>query len=719
MRRLRLPRLSPALMRPLGDYLSLLGRDRAVAGPGAARRVVGAIRTAYLAALLLTGFLATGSAILALDIVRERERREDIAEVAAFQRALAHRIALLAGAVTSPVFEIDGPQAQAELRDSIARMGTAHDRLTRTPPGARRPAPAFDTPALQRHYFEGPDSTDAAVRGFLEDAAWVAADPRRAGALATAWDLRARVTGPLLETLHQAVRLHEVAADEVAARSLQAIRLQLLLLLALLVAQGLLLFRPLLAGIGALTDRLEREATTDALTGMLNRRAFLAEVQAVRDRTGPGRSVLMVCDIPRLRDINESAGQAAGDLVLSTVAARLRAAATQGMAPRRGGPVLGRLAGDEFGLLLPAPGARDGEPAAAAIAARVDRILDAATEEPLAIGQRQVPVRLRAGAAVVTALDPLEALRAADLALRDAKRLGGGTGGGAARVRVFDPARDARRLAISQAVLEALAAAGGPQGIHAELQPQLDATDSRIVGFEALARWDHPKLGRLSPGEFLPLATEAGHLPQVGRMVRRSALHALAALRREGLPAPRVAVNLSAGELAMPDIVTRVEEDLREAGLAPRDLEIEITEEVVADGIGPATRAQLEALQAQGAALALDDFGTGAASLSQLLRLPVQVIKIDRSFIAGVACDPRREELVMATIRFAHMLGAHVVAEGVEEEAQLRVLRRLGCDVVQGYLSAPPMAPEALRAWLGAHAAAGPGPAPAIEPPLG
>ena len=460
----------------------------------------------------------------------------------------------------------------------------------------------------------------------------------------------------------------------------------LLLLAVLLPAVVLLVLLPLSRRVRRMAARLEAEALTDPLTGLANRRAFLGAIRGLH-AAGEREAAVILLDLTRLRDINESVGQAAGDAALREFAARLLPAVAEIPSRRGHPPLIARLSGDEFAVVMPV---HSGDRQLEEIAAR---LCFAATAAPVLHEGRPLVIRAAAGATAILGDDPAQALEAATMALREARR------DVERPVRVFSPDRDARRLLVRRAVLDALAA-GNLEGVHAVLQPVVSAKDLRVVGFEALARWDLPELGTLEPGQFLPLAAEAGHLPEIGRAARHAALGAFAGLRRAGLTAPRLALNLSAGELASPGLIPGIGRELQEVGLAPADIEFEITEEVVADGIDDATRAHLVAMQAAGAGILLDDFGTGAASLSQLLRMPVQAIKMDRSFVHAIGVDPRLERLVEATIRFGHAVGAKVVAEGVETWEQQEFLRRAGCDTLQGYFVARPMKLGVLGRWL-------------------
>jgi diguanylate cyclase (GGDEF)-like protein len=660
--------------------------DAPVSTARAAARITFWMQAGYAVAVAAVLVLAAAATITTINAVQDRERWAEVSELASRQRALASRVALLATALYAPP-EVNREDMRLDLLQEANALGAVHQRLAGFEGQGTPPARA--TEALARHYFDGPRTLDGEIRRFVGQAQWIAENPGREGGFEAAWMIRLSATGNLQERLNRSVELFDEAAREAGKRSRDLALRQFVMLLGLVLMHAVLLSRPLRRRIAELARRLETEAESDPLTGVSNRRAFLRELEAMRERDPDGTGLVLL-DIVRLRDINDSLGPAIGDAVLREAGRRLAVAARDMFGEGREPAVVGRLSSDDFAVLL--PGLRDDE----TLSAAAHWLHESVTTDPVVVGERRIPVRASVGATRARGADAAEALLAANLVLREAGRDRQGP------VRVFRDAEDRRRFEVRGVVLDMLAA-GDLRGIHAMLQPQLDAKTLRIRGFEALARWRHPELGLLPPGAFLPLAIETGHLAAVGRAARRSALHTLVELRRAGLPAPRVALNFSAGELGDEEILLQFEGDLQAAGLAPADVEIEITEEVVAQGIPEAVAERLASFQAHGGAVALDDFGTGAAGLSQLLRLPVQAIKVDRSFVRGIGEDRRSEKLVEGTIRLAHSLGAEVVAEGVETRAQLDFLRRAGCDIVQGHLAARPMTREELRDWMTAR----------------
>jgi diguanylate cyclase (GGDEF)-like protein len=427
---------------------------------------------------------------------------------------------------------------------------------------------------------------------------------------------------------------------------------------------------------------LERLAATDLLTGLPNRHAT---GKALAAALAAGRPVAAIAiDLDWFKEANDAEGHAAGDALLRATAERLSGCI-------REGDVAGRLGGDEFVALLIGLSSRE---TADAIAERIQAVL----HQPVPYNGRL----LRLGATLGLALAPEDAdtpemlMRAADEALIRAKRDGRG---GIGRALPEDAARVAREAAI----LRALEDGTGIDALRVHLQPVVSLQqegEAGIVALEALARWTHPALGVIEPSEFLGLAARCGRMAEVGRQVRRLALRAFATLREAGLPAPRLALNLSVAEVMRGDIGTMIAEDLAGVGLAFGAIDLEITEELLLERVSRQTLDQLAALRGRGARLALDDFGTGRSGLAQLLRLPLDSVKLDRTFVVGLGRDPRAAEIIRATTSMAEALGLRVVVEGVETEAQAAALRGLGCHAAQGYLFARPMEPSALTAWL-------------------
>lgn len=436
-----------------------------------------------------------------------------------------------------------------------------------------------------------------------------------------------------------------------------------------------------------------REAMTDELTGVPNRRALMA---ALDDATrGDEPVALLVVDLDRFKDVNDRYGHTVGDELLNRVASRFGAEV-----PSSG--MLTRLGGDEFAVLL-----RADVRAAGSLA----RALVQAASHAVDVGGR----RLRVGASVGVATAPGdggeeghrdavgagELLRRADAAMYLAKSAGGG-------VSVYDRAVDdaaqeaRRRLEELRVALDDRAATGGGGRLVVAYQPQVDLATGEPVGAEALVRWEHPRLGLLGPDGFLDLAEEHGLMPALTAVVLREAVVQAADWHAAGF-CLRMAVNLSPSCLPHERLLPVVDDLLARTGLPPSALVLEITESTFMHDPGQSLVAT-RALRARGIGVSIDDYGTGYASLAYLSDLPATELKLDRSFTARVASDPRTVAIVGGTAELAHRLGLRLVAEGVEDERTLQVLRALGCDETQGYLHSRPLPAAELTTWLRARA---------------
>lgn len=414
---------------------------------------------------------------------------------------------------------------------------------------------------------------------------------------------------------------------------------------------------------------LERLATTDPLTGLGNRLAFQRGLAALADDP---HAKLILIDVDYLKQVNDSAGHEVGDALLVAAAQHLKAAVGNT------GHLM-RIGGDEFAVLLPGD-ARHLAPALLAAVAQ-------SGEVTIAGAGRRFALSLSAGAA--SGLPAAELQRAADLALYRAKAEGRG------QWRRFDPALGETHAADRQLCAEA--AAGLPRGefvLH--YQPVVELASGRTVAHEALLRWTHPRRGTLTPGRFEPVLQEPGLADLVHAEVLRLALDRLATA--DGAAPARLAINLSANQLADAGMPAGLLAELAGRGLPPERLTVEVTESVVLGRGEGKLVAGLKQLHRAGVRIALDDFGTGFASLIHLRQLPIDVLKIDRSFVAGLGADDESRAIVHGMVGLAHSLGKTVIAEGVETPEQLAQLTAMGCDAAQGFLLGRP---EALPAATG------------------
>ena len=434
----------------------------------------------------------------------------------------------------------------------------------------------------------------------------------------------------------------------------------------------------------ATNQRIETLSYTDALTGLPNRRllADRIEVALAQGRRDGTPFALLFLNLDRFSHINETLGRVFGDRVLLDVAERIKGCV-------REVDSVARLGGDEFVVLV---NQADDHGAETAVA----RVMDA-LKQPF----RQGGISFTVTASIGIALHPNdgasmdELLRGGDTAMREVKQ----AGRAAFRFhRLRPPSDDGQsraRMRLDHAMR--LALAQGRFRLH--YQPQVDLKSGTVVGAEALIRWHDPELGEVSPAEFIPVAEASGFIVAIGAWVLKRAVAQAVAWADAGLRM-RVSVNVSALQFQQPGFVDGVAQALREAGLAPQWLELELTESILIQD-APEAMLRLHALAQLGVQLAIDDFGTGYSSLAYLKRVPVGRLKIDRSFVAGLPADESDAAIVHAIIQMGRALRLQIVAEGVETEAQRAFLQAAGCDLFQGYLYAPALDAAVFQARVG------------------
>lgn len=440
-------------------------------------------------------------------------------------------------------------------------------------------------------------------------------------------------------------------------------------------------------------ERARHAALHDPLTGLPNRAGLLARLERCirRARRDPAvRYAALYLDIDRFKRINDGLGHTAGDELLRAFADRiLLVVRTTDTLGRNGADPLTRLGGDEFVLLLE-------DFSSDATALRVAERVIAAVSTPFAIAGRQVHVACSVGIVMCAGryASAEDVLRDAHLALHHAKTHGRG------RFEVFDAAVHAATLLRWQLEGDMRAALGTGQ-FFLEYQPVVCLHTGRVVSVEALVRWRHPRLGRIAPNDFIPLAEETGLIVALGLEVFGMAARDLRAWRelRADLAGLRVAVNVSPRQMSAGGLAETFEALLTMHGLPGEAFDVEITESVLMDA-GPDCLSELGRLRALGMRLHLDDFGTGYCSLAYLRRVRVDALKIDRSFVVAMEEDPATEVIVRAIVSLARGFGSEVLAEGVETRAQLARMAGLGCDLVQGYVYHRPMPAADLLTWL-------------------
>lgn len=424
-------------------------------------------------------------------------------------------------------------------------------------------------------------------------------------------------------------------------------------------------------------EQLAYMAQYDHLTGLANRALFKDRLEQALARTKRSGTLmaLMCLDLNRFKAVNDTLGHGAGDLLLKEVAKRLEGCV-------RASDTVARMGGDEFSIIL------DDLTEAQQIALVARKIIDNLAR-PFALDGHEAFVTTSVGIAVYPSSDGASLVADADSAMYSAKEQGQNT------FRFHTPEMNARARELLD-MEGKLRRALDQEEFLLYYQPQVDLTTGRSVGTEALLRWRHPELGLVSPGKFIPVLEYIGMMVRVGEWVLRTACRQGQAWQRDGLPPLRMAVNLSARQLGKQDLIGLVAEVLRDTGLDPHCLELEITESLLMEDIASNSRLLNELKTSVGGLqVAIDDFGTGYSSLYYLKTLPIDVLKIDQSFIRDVTTDPDDATITTAIINLAHNIGLKVIAEGIETEGQLAYLREKVCDEGQGcYFSRPLPAEE-------------------------
>jgi diguanylate cyclase (GGDEF)-like protein/PAS domain S-box-containing protein len=439
----------------------------------------------------------------------------------------------------------------------------------------------------------------------------------------------------------------------------------------------------------------------DPVTRLPNRTLFFERLTAALEAEsyeegGTGRIGLCYLDLDGFKAVNDTLGHRVGDQLLAAVAERLEQCAKD--AARTGTPLVARLGGDEFALLV------EDSTGTEQLADLAESLLDA-IQAPFDLSGRRLSVSASIGVVErhAAGTTPTALMQAADTTLYWAKA------DGKARWTLFDPERNASRVT-RQALASTLRPAIERGEFALEYQPLVGMEDDRVHGVEALIRWNHPRFGTLTPNRFISLAEEDGSIVPLGRWVLRTACRQARDWQVEHPDEPPifVSVNVAVRQVWDSDLVADVADTLKETGLAPELLQLELTESAVMGSSGRPIQA-LKALSDMGVRIAIDDFGTGYSNLAYLSRLPVSVLKLDGSFVRGFQYEeraaappnPADEVIVEAMVQLAHRLGLTVTAECVETSAQATRLRRIGCDTGQGWLYSRPVSPDRISELLG------------------
>jgi diguanylate cyclase (GGDEF)-like protein len=427
------------------------------------------------------------------------------------------------------------------------------------------------------------------------------------------------------------------------------------------------------------TNELEYQASHDNLTGLANRNMLLHELERAIRHSSPLRKsiALLVIDLDRFKEINDALGHQFGDLLLQEVGNRLRASL-------RGSDIISRLGGDEFGIIVPLAAIEDSAHVA-------NKILDA-LEPSFNLSGQQLDVEASMGIALYPehGEDAETMIRRADVAMYQAKENASG-------FSYYDTTRDPNTLQRLEIINELRQAIDKDQ-LTLHFQPKVELPMGNVCAAEALLRWEHPAKGMIAPDDFIPLAEQTGHIRQLTMWVLESAIQHCASWRESGYTIP-IAINLSARNIQDNNLPPRLQAMLDQYDLEPKFITLEITETAIVKDPKRAMEI-LKRLNKMGIQLSIDDFGTGYTSLSYLNHLPVNEIKIDRSFVMDMLENRGNATIVHSIIELAHNMSHKVVAEGVESREIMDKLSELGCDIAQGYHISRPVSPQQFYDWL-------------------
>jgi len=655
----------------------------------------------YVLALVLIAVLAVLSTFTTYRALSAQEQDATVLEYGLRQGYLSARIADLSGQVVDGVSE--------PLR---SEMTAAADELVRIHEAFLNGDEVLGIPAM----------TDTAVAGLLDEAGIelekILASTAQAEA---AIDERGRAPVVMVESVRDSAEAYGLAMQRVVSSYLRVSGEQVIALeqteyfllaatLVLLVLEGLFLFRPAVRNLkqswteNTEAHRFEREldqqrlsylARYDALTGLINRTLFSDRLEGAVSRARRDGSVvaLMFLDLDGFKDVNDRLGHAVGDALLRQVAERLVSCV-------RESDTVARLGGDEFTVVL--EGGQRVEDAGR-VATKILRTV----AEPYRVGGEDIVITTSMGIAAF----PLdgdtaeELLKGADIAMYSAKNAGRNT-------YEFYTSELRERTSQRHLLLEGLRKAiDVDDSLFLEYQPKVDTADHTVLGVEALIRWNHPEFGRIEPGEFISLAEETDLIVPLGQWVLDEACAQMRAWLDGGIPPMRMSVNLSSRQFRAGNLVETVVASLAAARLNPRFLDVELTEGTLLSDLEE-TRRALERLREIGVTVSVDDFGTGYSSLGYLTKLPIDTLKIDRSFIADGLTNRDGIAVSSAIIGLARNLRLDVIAEGVEDDEQLRFLAELGCTRVQGFLVSRPIpgteVPKFVARYVDSHASVSP-----------
>lgn len=666
------------------------------------------VRGAYWIALSLVAMLATASYVLLGGIIQSNHDDGRLLDLAGRQQMLSQRIVALTDEVRDARTQWMRETAVKRMNGAIAEFKDNYREITGLGPGEYDPAKFARSTTLSagaRDIIENApynvgyytDQLISLATRFLANMpATVDGEltPSRSAARSTAAVLTGETAEDVLRGYSQLSKRFALEAANRVSYTAEMHTIVFFMMIGLLGLEALFIFRPMSSLIERRTRALveahndmAHAAAHDALTGLNNRTFLTQHFEGMIDAAHEvdGRLAVVQIDLDEFKQVNDTLGHAAGDIVLKTTAERIR----QGS---RDSDICARLGGDEFVIVLPAIGDQDD------LGLVASKILSS-VNQPIEIDGTVVHVGASAGIAVFPddAVSANDLMVHSDLALYCAKRDGRGT------FRYFSESMRARldeRRQLESDMRDAIA--GDIFDVH--FQPQVSLKTGAVTGVEALLRWNHPERGFISPATFLPIAEKSGLICEIGRIAIRKAIMQAAVWQRTGHDFGRIAVNVSGIELADPGFVDFIFATLRAAKLPPSRLSIEVLETVVVDDRESGLLEKLSILRKSGIQVELDDFGTGYATLTHINSNAVDRLKIDRQFITNLNADAKNAKIVRAITELARSIDLDIIAEGAETQEELDCLAELGCYDVQGYSIAFPMPANEASDWLHSHA---------------
>ena len=638
----------------------------------------------YVFATLIGAAMIVGGYAVSVLATRQGIHDEESINVSGLQRTLSQRVLLLAERLN----DTSDPYYLRLLQETVDQFEDGHSWLLQQ---------VEPETALWDHYFApGGAELDRVSQLFISQSRALIAQYELAGTIPVdeLQQLEDSAIVDVLANLDQAAGLFEAAANARNEMLRQLELAALALVLAVMFMKAVFVFRPAHIELTGMIARLRLQAEADPLTGLANRRHFMAQARDILDRAAPnyGTVFLLAVDLDRFKEINDKLGHPAGDVVLRTIASSLETRA------RKCEPlqehILARPGGDEFlflGVVRDAPAEQVAEGLANALIAALGRPIVVPVE-----GAISKTCTVGASIGIASAQysgDNIDHLVAnGDIALYESKRAGKGI---ATTFTSEMREESERRNKWSNEIKRGL----DELEFVAFFQPQVDIMTGQVIGMEALARWRHPELGLLTPAQFVDQVDEAHRTDALDGQIILQAVEMLQRCRGAGFHIQRVSINASGALLRDAGFAGMLSDLVTAYGLTPADFTVEVLENIVIHSGEDDAVASVRRLKAAGFTVAIDDFGSGFSSLESVGLLDCDVIKIDQSLIRRLD-DPRLSKIVVASVAMAQGLGTRVYAEGVETQTHLDILDGLGVDVCQGYLVSKPLSPDDLMAWL-------------------